>query len=140
MPANKPIDIDGETVQTLTMRLLDAQVQVYDTQELQRVYRHDIVKAMTEASFGDVFPSPYIEDINAFIKQALADGATHVVISLLTAERGLGSFLYEIHVSSKGVSLSQALMWHVPKKPEDRTLPSSFIDYPHLALDVSLSG
>jgi len=137
---HQQIHVDDATLKLLTNRLFESGIEVYDAQELQRVYRFRIVKAMTNGTFGDVFPSPYIEDINAFVKQAISDGSDHVVLSIITNHRGLGSFLYEIQTSPKGISLSQAIMWHVPKKPGDRTLPQMMMDYPHLALDVSLSG
>ena len=135
-----PVEIDPEVLSTLTTKIMGTGISIYDAQQLQRVYRTQIVKAMLTASFSSVFPARYLEDIQAFIKEAASEGFDHVVISLLTDHKGIGSFLYPLSVTAMGIVLEQAEAYYVPKKPADRVLPEDMVEYPHLAIDVGASS
>jgi hypothetical protein len=93
---------------------------------------------MRDGRFGDALPSQFVHEISTFIKQALSEGHQRVAISLLLAERGLATFVYDIDVSSTGVTNSSSVDYYVPSKSSDRVVPPSFKDYPRLSIDVSV--
>jgi hypothetical protein len=121
----------------LVNRLTSAGLTVYTDDELQDHLKHDLVSMMQSGRFSDALPDPFIHELATFMKQAAADGHRQVAISLVLKDRGLASFIYDIDVSPTGITYSNAVEWYVPKKANERRLPTSFHNVPRLAIDVS---
>lgn len=121
----------------LVLRLSNAGLSIYSDEQLHEHMRHELVTAMHEGRFSDAFPEPFMHEISTFMKSAIADGHNRVAISLLTAEKGLATFVYTIDVTSTGLSHGAATDWYVPRRSSDRVMPPEFQDIPRIAIDVS---
>jgi hypothetical protein len=118
-------------------RLSSAGLEIYSEEQLNGMLRRQIVEAFKTGRFSDALPDPYIHEIAAFAKQSLADGYNRMVLQLILQDRGLASFVYDIGVTSTGITISSAVDSFVPKKSSERKLPVAFEDYPRMAIDVS---
>ena len=137
MAKSKTINIDNDAAFSFVKRVAQVGLTLFETDQLNHYFRNRLVIAMRDAKFSDALPQPYIEEINLFFKQALAESADQVLISLMLSGGGLGVFLYELSTTPHGIHCGPAIEFYVPKKSTDRRIPRNFSGIPHLALDVS---
>lgn len=96
-----------------------------------------LIAAMSDGRFADALPFPYYDHLMAWINEQIAQGDNEIVVSIVTDQGGLISFLYDIVAGDTGLLIGPALEYSVPRNAADRDVDITMLGKPSIALDVS---